>query len=51
MLLGRVTYEGFAKAWSQRTGDDCAADETAISPSESWGHGRAARAPGSGLFA
>ena len=22
MLLGRVTYEGFAKAWPQRTGDD-----------------------------
>ncbi len=22
MLLGRVTYEGFAKAWPERTGDD-----------------------------
>src|SRR5260370_42237464 len=35
MLLGRVTYEGFATASSQRTGDDRAADENAISPRES----------------
>ena len=25
MLLGRVTYEGFAKAWPQRSGDDFSA--------------------------
>src|ERR1700758_2878923 len=25
MLMGRVSYEGFAKAWPQRTGDDFSA--------------------------